>query len=102
MGVSRKVSWGIRNASSDGRPALALLCRFSHRLETILDVLRYALKIFASGLGSRGYLFDMRKGIRIICLFAKFFKKRMNFSENKEHFAATTGLQKKFFVKHAL
>jgi hypothetical protein len=74
------------------RLCLALPGRLGEGLAAILDILRDALQSLARGLRSRSDLLYVGKGIGIVGLLAKFFKKRMNFGEDKKHFAAAPGL----------
>ena len=89
------------NAEHDGLRS-GLLRRFGQSFETILNIFRDSLQSLASGLRSGGDFLDVGEGVGIAGFFAKFFKKWIDLRKNKEHFAATAGLQKKFFVERPM
>src|ERR1700675_1895995 len=83
-------------------PRSALPCRLGERFAAILNILQDALQTLARQFRSRGYFLNVGKGIGIIGFRSKFLEERMDLGENKEHFAATARLQKKFFVERAV
>src|ERR1700681_467941 len=84
------------------RSRSALLCRLGERFATILNMMQDALQTLARQFRSRGYFLNVGKGIGIVGFRSKFLEERMDLGENKEHFAATARLQKKFFVERAV
>src|SRR5208282_1902404 len=80
----------------------ALLRRLGQRFAASLNILRDALQTLAGQLRPGRYFLDVRKGVGIAGLLAKFLKKRMDLGENEEHFAAAARLQKELFAERAL